>query len=438
MVSKNKERRRPASSVGWTRHLRAKPGAEGPGMPGKAGARDKTIMRGGTEVRISTRAQENPLSGVREMFDLAANYQNVISLGIGEPGFPTPPNIVAAGAKALYDGYTKYTPNAGLPELREAIADNLVAQGFTADPRKNIIVTVGAGEALILSLFCVVDPGDEVLVPQPCWPAYFGMVQLAGAVMKPVRLLERDRFHLKAAAIEEAIGERTKAILMNNPSNPTGAVLSQKELEEIAEVALKHDLTIISDEPYSSLVYDGRKHISIGTLPGMADRVITINSFSKTYAMTGWRLGYAHGPADVIAQMVKMHESISSCVNAAAQRAGVEALRGPQDSIKSMVQEFERRRDKLVAGLNALPGITCTMPEGAFYAFPNITGLNRSSREVAMLFLEKAQVVVVPGTAFGEGGEGYLRVSFGASMEDIETALERLDAVLRHEVNVGN
>jgi aspartate/methionine/tyrosine aminotransferase len=364
------------------------------------------------------------------MFDLAVNYQNVISLGIGEPGFNTPENIVEAGIHALYQGYTKYTPNAGLLELREAVAEKLTADGLPADPRKNIIITTGAGEAIMLALLAVVNPGEEVLVPDPCWPNYYGQIHLAGATVKPVRTWESDGFHLKAEAVEEAISERTKALIINTPSNPTGAVLSKEELEEIAEVALKHDLVIISDEPYASIVYDGRKHFSIGALPGMADHVITVNSFSKTYAMTGWRVGYAHGPADVIAQMVKLQESVSSCVNSAAQRACIEALRGPQDSVKKMVEEYEKRRKRLVAGLNELPGIKCTLPEGAFYAFPNITGLNRSSREVAMMFLEKAQVVVVPGTAFGEGGEGYLRVSFGGSMESIETALERLRAIL--------
>ncbi len=381
-------------------------------------------------MRISQRAKGVPRSGIREMFDMAPKYKNVISLGIGEPGFPTPEHIVEAGAKALYEGHTKYTPNAGISDLRKAIAERASLDGLSVD-QQNVIVTTGAGEAILLALLSTVDPGDEVLLPGPAWPNYFGQVALSGAQLKFVKTYDHDHFHLKAEAIEKAVGERTRAIIINSPSNPTGAVLSEEELEDISRIVLSHNLVVISDETYSNILFDGRKHTSIASLPDMADHTIVTNSFSKTYAMTGWRVGYAIGPSDVISQMAKLQESVSSCVNAAAQQACLVALRGPQDCVKEMVEGYRERRDLLLSGLAELPGIDCLMPEGSFYAFPNITKFGLSSKEFALMLLEKAQVVVVPGTAFGEGGEGYLRVSFCGSIESIKEALSRLQNLLR-------
>jgi len=382
------------------------------------------------DLRISQRAKGVPRSGIREMFDMAPKYKNMISLGIGEPGFQTPKHIVEAGAKALYEGHTKYTPNAGISDLRKAIAERASLDGLRVD-QQNVIVTAGAGEAVLLALMATVDPGDEVLLPDPCWPNYFGQVALSGARMNFVRTYERDHFHLKAEAIEKTISDHTRVVIIDSPSNPTGAVLNKQELEDIAKVILDRDLVVISDETYSNILFDGRKHTSIASLPDMADHTIVINSFSKTYAMTGWRVGYAIGPSDVISQMAKLQESVSSCVNAAAQQACLAALKGPQDCVEEMVEGYRERRDLLLSGLAELPGIECLMPEGSFYAFPNITKFGLSSKDFALMLLEKAQVVVVPGSAFGEGGEGYLRVSFCGSIEGIKEALSRLRNLLR-------
>ncbi|KRT34491.1 putative aspartate transaminase [Acetomicrobium hydrogeniformans ATCC BAA-1850] len=359
------------------------------------------------------------------MFDLAASYEDVISLGIGEPGFQTPPHIVEAGVKALREGHTKYTPNAGIPNLREAIAHKMSDYGLNVNG-ENVMVTTGADEAILLSLLAITDPGDEVIIPDPCWPNYFGHAAIAGVYVKLAKAYEEDHFHLRAESIESLLTPRTKALIINTPSNPTGAALSRQELEEISEIALKHDLKVISDETYSEIIYDGRKHVSIASLPDMAGRTIVVNSFSKTYAMTGWRVGFAVGDSNAITQMAKLQESVSSCVNASAQQACLTALSGPQDCVREMVEGYKERRDFLLSGLQDIEGISCIVPEGSFYAFPNIKKLGISSKEAAMMFLKKARVVVVPGSAFGESGEGYIRISFCGSREDIEEGLNRL------------
>lgn len=383
-------------------------------------------------MKISKRAKEGPRSGIREMFDLARNYDNVVNLGIGEPGFATPQNILEAGVNALRNGYTKYTPNAGMIELRQALAKKVTEKnGLTADPNKNLIVTTGAGEAMMLSLFAIVDPGDEVILADPYFPNYLGQISLAGAKPVFVKTYEKDGFHMKADAIEAAITPKTKVVIINSPSNPTGAVLSKEELEEIAEVVKRHNLIVLSDEPYEVLVYDDKEHVSIGSLHGMSDHVITINSFSKSYTMTGWRVGYAHGPSEVILNMVKLQESVASCVNASAQMACVEALEGSQASIEEMKQEYLKRRNYLIEELNRMPGISCITPEGAFYAFANIKEFGKTSLEVAKILLKEVQLVVTPGSAFGEAGEGYLRFSYAADMENIVEGIERLKKFLK-------
>lgn len=380
-------------------------------------------------MKLSERALEYPRSGIRAMGVMAEKYQDVISLGIGEPGFTTPANIIEAAADALRQGYTKYTPNNGLPELRAAIAAKLERDNGLAATADNVIVTTGAGEAIMLALLALVNPGDEVILPNPAWPNYQGQILLAGAERVSLPTYDTDRFHVKAAHLEKVITERSKVLIINTPSNPTGAVLTREELEEIAEVVKKNDLYVIADEPYEKIIYDGRQHVSIGSLPQMAERVITVNSFSKTYAMTGWRIGYAHGSAEVIARMTMMEQSLSACVNAAAQKGAVEALLGPQDAAIEMVAEYGRRRDYIVAELNKLPGVECWPVEGAFYAFANVSALG-SSEEVAKKWLHEAQVVTVPGTAFGSCGEGYVRIGFCASFEDLKEAMSRLKRVL--------
>lgn len=380
-------------------------------------------------MKISRRAETTPRSGIREMFDLAARYDDVVSLGIGEPGFQTPPHIVEAGIKALLEGHTKYTPNAGISQLREAIAAKMSDYGLHVNG-ENVIVTTGAGEAVLLALLVTTDPGDEVIIPDPCWPNYFGHAAIAGVNLKLAKAYEKDHFHLNAASIESVLTPRTRALIINTPSNPTGAVLSKQELEEISEIVLKYGLKVISDETYSEIIYDGRKHVSIASLPDMADRTIVVNSFSKTYAMTGWRVGFAAGDSNSIAQMAKLQESVSSCVNASAQQACLAALNGPQDCVREMVEGYRERRDLLLRGLREIKGVSCIVPEGSFYAFPNIKKLSTSSKEAAMTFLDKAHVVVVPGTAFGESGEGYIRISFCGSRESINKGLDRLCSAL--------
>ncbi len=380
-------------------------------------------------MKISPRAEMTPRSGIREMFDLAARYEDVISLGIGEPGFQTPPHIVEAGVKALREGHTKYTPNAGILKLREAIAYKMSDYGLNVKG-ENVMVTTGAGEAVLLALLVITDPGDEVVIPDPCWPNYFGHAAIAGINVKPAKTYEQDHFHLRAENIESVVSHRTRVLIVNSPSNPTGAVLSRQELEEISKVALKHDLKVISDETYSEIIYDGRKHVSIASLPDMAGRTIVVNSFSKTYAMTGWRVGFAVGDSSVVEQMAKLQESVSSCVNASAQQACLAALNGPQDCVKEMLEGYEERRELFLSELQEMTDISCLVPEGSFYAFPNIKKLGISSKEAAMMFLEKAHVVVVPGPAFGESGEGYIRISFCGSKESIKEGLGRLHNIL--------
>lgn len=382
-------------------------------------------------MRLSVRVDTNPHSGIRTMFALAAGYPDAANLGVGEPDYATPDFIVERAARALREGATKYTPNAGIPELRRALAAKLAAENGIAGTERNVLVATGACETLMLAIASVIDEGDEILVPDPCWPNYFGQIHFVGGVVRPVPTRPEEAFHLKAEAVERALTSRTRALLLNSPSNPTGAVLRREELEALADVVRRRDLVVISDEPYEHLVYDERAHVSLASLPDMADRVLTVNSFSKTYAMTGWRVGYVHGPEAIIAAMGRLQENFSSCVNAAAQVACLAALEGPQEVVETMRLGYLRRRDLLVEGLRALPGVRCHLPEGAFYAFPDISSFGRSSVEMARLLLEEAGVVTVPGDAFGAAGEGFLRLSFAASEETIEKALERMERFLK-------
>lgn len=378
-------------------------------------------------MKISNRALSGPASGIRRMFELARNYENVVNLCIGEPGFGTPDNIIESACEALHEGHTKYTSNAGVLELREALAAKLEKDNhIVTDPAKNLIVTTGAGEAIMLSMLTLVNPGDEVIIPDPCWPNYYGHIGIAEGVAVPAKSYEKDGFALTAASIESVVTDKTKVLIINSPSNPTGAVIEREELLKIGKLAKKYDFMIVSDEPYEKLIYDGNEHFSLGSVEELKDYVITVNSFSKTYSMTGWRVGYAVGPESVIQPMVKLQENLSSCVNSAAQQACIEALNGPQSAVDSMVAEYKKRRDLLVNGINELPGFSCLAPKGAFYAFVNIQGLGVDSERAAEQILESIQVVTTPGSAFGQAGEGYLRISFASSTEDIEEALERL------------
>lgn len=376
-------------------------------------------------MRLSDRVGKLPASGIRAMFDLADQYEHTINLCIGEPGFDTPQNIIDAGCKALNSGYTKYVANAGIMPLRAAIAKKMNQNGFDVSA-ENVIVTFGAGQSLMSAMQAILNPGDELLVPNPCFPNYFGYASLAAAVPVMVPTYEEDHFHVRADILEKYLTKKTKALIINSPGNPTGGVLPREALEEIADFATQHDLLVISDEPYEQIIYDDHQHISIATLPGMFDRTLTVNSFSKTYAMTGWRIGYTVAPKETIKAMTKLQGSLSANVTSAVQVAAIEALEGPQDSVSKMQKEYDRSRKVLIEGLNQIQGFSCLMPEGAFYAFANIKETGLRSKEVAVKLLEDVQVVTTPGDAFGPDGEGYLRLSFAATLSDIQEALVRM------------
>ncbi len=381
-------------------------------------------------MKLSEKAKSLPASGIRAMFALAEKYENTINLCIGEPGFATPQHIIDQGCWAWNHGYTKYVSNPGLPVLREAIADKLNREnGFHVGP-ENVIVTFGANQALFAALQVTLNPGDEVLVPNPCFSNYFGYIALAQAVAVPVPTYEKDHFHVKAEVLEKYITDKTRLLIINSPCNPTGSVTPKEDLMEIAELAKKHDLIVVADEPYEHILFDGNEHCSIATLPGMFERTITANGFSKTYAMTGWRIGYGVADPETIKAMTLVLASTTSNVTAAVQIAAVKALKGSQQCVADMNAEYWKRRDILVKGLNETKGISCITPEGAFYAFANIKELGMTSKEVAIKILDEVQVVTTPGDAFGPAGEGYLRFSFAASEENIREALKRIQSCL--------
>lgn len=378
-------------------------------------------------IEISKNALSMPTSGIRAMTVLASRYDNVVSFGLGEPDFPTPENIIEAGCDALRNGWTKYVSNQGIPLLLSALAEKMrTYNGMAHVTEDNIHITFGAGQALLLTMETVLNPGDEVIIPTPCFPNYFGYVHMAGGTSVIVPTKEENGFRVTAADIEAKITPHTKAILINSPCNPTGAVLTEADVRAIAEVARAHNLIVISDEPYEAIIYDGQKSFSIGSIPGMEDLVITVNSFSKSYAMTGWRIGYVVAPKAVRERMTLLQESMGSSVTAMCQKAAAEAITGPQDTVDVMCREYEKRRNLLVEGLNQVQGFSCIKPGGAFYAFPNIKSFGVPSQELAVNILNEVQVLATPGSAFGESGEGYLRFSYASSEEAILEGIRRL------------
>ena len=324
------------------------------------------------ELRISQRAKQYPASGIRKMFDLAAQYPEAIKLTVGEPNFDTPQYIKDAAKRALDEGQTHYAPNAGTTELREAVAAKYRKQYWEGYTKDHVIITVGAMEGLFLAMMTLLDPGDEILVPDPCFPNYYGQASSIGARAVPVPTYEEYDYRIQAADIEKAVTPRTRAILLNSPCNPTGAVLTKEDILAIAKVAKTHDLWVLTDEPYDAIVYDGIQPYSMAQVPEMQDRVMVLNSFSKSYAMTGWRIGYLVAPEPgYIKKMAQLQEGVASCVSTFTQAAAVEALKSTA-CVDQMVADYTRRRDILVDGLNAIPGITCKKSAGSFYAFPNI------------------------------------------------------------------
>lgn len=371
-------------------------------------------------------------SGIRKFFDVLATMDHVISLGIGEPDFVTPEHIRRAGMDSVQHGHTHYTSNYGIMDLRRKIADNLEGlYGVNYDPEDEILVTVGASEGIDIAVRAIVEHGDGVLLPEPSYVSYAACIVFAGAVIQPVLTAAEDGFKLRADAVAEAITPESRAILLGFPNNPTGAVLDPKEAQAIVDLAVEHDLLIISDEIYHRLVY-GVEHVCIPSLKGARDRTILVNGFSKAYAMTGWRLGYACAPADILEAMMKIHQYIIMSAPTAAQYAGIEALDRGEDDVEHMRAEYDRRRKLLVKGLNDI-GLTCPEPLGAFYAFPSITVTGMTSEEFSLKLLEEEQVAVIAGTAFGDLGEGHVRMCYATAYEQIEESLVRLGRfVQRH------
>ena len=374
---------------------------------------------------VSKRAAALTQGAIRAMFSRATSMDNVISMGIGEPDMATPGLICEAAEKAIRDGKTHYTPNAGIPELRESIASSLEAGGMSFDPGFEIIITNGGMGALSLLISVLIDSGDEVLIGDPQWLNYASQIQYYGGRAVRVPVFSENRFEIRAADIEERITPKSKLIIINSPGNPTGAVLSRDILEEIAALAQKHDLYVVSDEVYNTLLYNETPFCSIGTIPGMKDRSITINSFSKAYAMTGWRIGYAAGPAFLIDRMTKAQESLNACASSVGQYAALCALDHPELAEEIRLC-FARRRACLYEGLSRIPGFYTSLPDGAFYLFPDISSFSMSSARFCDLLLEEQHVVCIPGSAFGDMGEGYIRMSYTCEKELIEEALTRI------------
>jgi aminotransferase len=369
-------------------------------------------------------------SGIRKFFDIVATMKDVISLGIGEPDFTTPDSILQAGIRSLQSGKTHYTSNSGTLELRQALSKHIQERyGVSYDPQKELVITVGVSEALYLALTAILNPGEEVIIPTPCFVAYQAEVSLAGGVPVEIPSRMEDNFQPRPADIEAAITPRTKAILIGYPNNPTGAVVSRKILAEILELAERYDLLVLSDEIYDQLVY-GISHVCFPALPGARGRTLLLGGFSKDYAMTGWRIGYAAGPAELIKGLLRIHQYTIMCAPTTAQDAALEALLHGQQYVDDMAAEYNRRRKLIVGGLNDV-GLPTFEPRGAFYAFPKITASGMDEEAFAQKLLEEERVAVIPGSAFGAGGEGFVRCSYATAYEDIEEALRRMERFMR-------
>lgn len=374
---------------------------------------------------VNDRINAIPPSGIRRFFDIAAQMENVISLGVGEPDFDTPWHIREEGIYSLEKGKTFYTANAGMAELRHEIVKYLMRRfDLSYAPLEEVLVTVGGSEAIDLALRAMLDPGDEVIIPTPCFVSYQPCTTLAGGVPVEIPLKAVNEFKLTKEELEEAITEKSRVLFLAFPNNPTGAIMEKEELEAIAEVAKEHDLFVISDEIYAELTY-GLQHTSIASLPGMRERTLVINGFSKAYAMTGWRMGFAAGPADLIGAMTKIHQFAIMCTPTTSQYAAIEALRNGDEDVVEMRDAYNQRRRFLVNGFREM-GLDCFEPKGAFYIFPSIERLGMTSEEFCTKLLYEEGVAVVPGTAFGEGGEGFIRVSYAYSIENLKIALERI------------
>lgn len=365
-------------------------------------------------------------SGIRKFFDIASEIEGVISLGVGEPDFDTPWHIREEGIYTLEKGKTMYTSNAGLKELRKAITSYLERKiNVKYDPLKEVLVTVGGSEAIDMALRSMIEDGDEVIITTPCYVSYEPCCILAGGKPVIINLKNENQFRLTKEELEAAITPKTKVLIMCYPNNPTGAIMTKKDLEAISEVIIKHDIAVISDEIYSELTYD-TNHVSIASLPGMKERTIVVNGFSKAYSMTGWRLGYATGPEEIIRQMTKIHQFAIMCAPTNSQYAGIEALNNGDEDIRVMREAYDERRRYVLHRLEEI-GIPCFEPKGAFYVFPDVRKFGMTSDEFALRLLNEKKLVIVPGNAFGESGEGFMRISYAYSLEELKEALSRLE-----------
>ena len=378
---------------------------------------------------ISERAQNIPPSGIRKYFDLALTMEDVISLGVGEPDFRTPWNICESSIYSIEQGVTSYTPNKGLPVLRETLSNYLQQHyNLSYNSDDEIIITSGVSEALDIAIRAIVDPGDEVLIAQPSYVSYAPCVTLAGGLPVPVACSEAERFKLNPDTLQEKITRKTKALMINFPNNPTGAIMNRKDLEGIADIIIDSDLLLISDEVYAELTYDGH-HVAAGTVSDLWQRTITLNGFSKAYAMTGWRVGYLCAPKELCEAALKIHQYVMLCAPVMGQVGALEAIRSAEEDKNNMVQEYRLRRNMFVAGLNRI-GLSTHVPEGAFYAFPSVKGTGLSDTEFAERLLTEHRVAVVPGSVFGVGGKNNLRCAYAVSRKQLTEALGRMETFL--------
>jgi aspartate aminotransferase len=379
--------------------------------------------------RMSRLGTETAFEVLARAKALEAKGVDVVHLEIGEPDFDTPRNICDAAIEAINKGYTHYTTSQGLPELRTEIAKSLGSTRSIAIDPDRIVVTTGAKPIMFYSILALLSEGDEAIYQDPLFPIYESMINFSGATAVPIPLREELGFRMDIDELRSKVTPRTKLIIINSPQNPSGGVMEEEDIRAIADIAREHDIIVLSDEIYDYIMYEG-KNYSIASQPGMLDRTILLNGFSKTYAMTGWRMGYGFFPAELVEHIVRLVTNSTSCAPPIVQYACIEALRGPQDSVPKMVEELKKRRDLIVEGLNEIPGISCHRPKGAFYAFPNIKKLGMSSAEFSDYLLNKAGVASLPGTSFGKSGEGYMRMSYATSQKNIKKALERIETAV--------
>jgi aminotransferase len=386
-----------------------------------------------SKFKPSERLKSVKPSGIRRFFALTQEMPDAINLSVGEPDFSPPRDAIEMGVKVAKEGKTHYAPTNGIPELREALAQKAYREyGLNYDPESEILVTSGGIEAIFLALFGFINPGDEVLVPDPGFVCYEPCVRLAGGVPVSIPLLERNGFKPSVNDVMSLVTKKSRVIILNYPNNPTGAVLSFDDAAALAKIAVERDLIVISDEVYEKILYDGAKHYCLATFPGMRERTLLVNSFSKTYAMTGLRIGFIYGPAELISPLWLIHQHTIACVNSIAQYVALAALKGPQEFVKGMVREFDRRRQMIYKRVNEIGGFTCNLPKGAFYVFPSIKKFGMSSEQFAGYLVKNAHVITVPGSSFGSYGEGYIRISYAASYEQLEEAMNRVERAVKN------